>query len=266
MAGGNREQAQVIADTAAGRRNKIRQAVLARTLRFGFLLAQKMHPVDDLLPLVIGKDHDIVMLGRVGRKKPVHRPGLQPLLADYTLEHVAGVIVEIGRRFTETRMIENLRETPVKLPGIEKRHPVDHIHQFGQRIIVQRLHPHLLRPDRRVLLPVGQQTFFAGLLKGQARRFPGLSLVPLAPCRAIGLGLCGKINPGLRRGKGSRHTDRTRRVLDVNHRSVIARIYPDRRMRRRGGRTANQQRRVHLQALHLRGHVDHFVQRRRNQT
>ncbi len=46
---------------------------------------------------------------------------------------------------------------------------------------------------------------------------------------------------------------------------VVTRVDLDRRVDAAGGRAADQQRNIETLALHLCGHVDHFIERRRDQ-
>ncbi len=55
------------------------------------------------------------------------------------------------------------------------------------------------------------------------------------------------------------------RVLDPHHGAVVLLVDLDRGVGARGGRTADEERDLEAQALHLRGEVDHLVQRRRDQ-
>ena len=77
----------------------------------------------------------------------------------------------------------------------------------------------------------------------------------------VGLGPGDEAIPGIRADQVLRHAHRPRSVLDVHHRAGILRIDFDRRVHRRGGGPADQQRYGEALPFHLLGHVDHLVQR-----
>ena len=62
------------------------------------------------------------------------------------------------------------------------------------------------------------------------------------------------------------HADRARRILDVHHGTRVLRIDFHRRVRRRRGRPADQQRLLISQALHFLGDMHHFIQRGRDES
>ena len=138
-------------------------------LRLGFLLAQLMQPGDRLSSRLVGVHVDIIVTHRVGRKESDDGARLQPSLIDQGLEHFLRVRIQIGRRFADYRIAQDVRKFPGEFPRIEKRHPIDIGHEFRQRIILERPHAQVVGDGRRVGRPVEFQFLEACLGQRQLR-------------------------------------------------------------------------------------------------
>ena len=83
-----------------------------------------------LAPIAV--DDDIVTFAG-GRPEPIDAiRGQQPLVDDAPKQRL-GVLVEIARRGSVLRMVENRREATLQLPGGEEERPVDVRHDGLER-------------------------------------------------------------------------------------------------------------------------------------
>src|SRR6266540_2075316 len=118
-AGGDRERA----DMVAGRSDVVRKRPVRSRVAVGGLLAK--HRETDC---VVTVDNDIVAVGRRRPEAVDAARGEQPA-GDDLAEQLERVVVEVPRR----RLLENRRELPLQLPGVEEELPVDELAQRLER-------------------------------------------------------------------------------------------------------------------------------------
>ena len=222
-----------------------------------------------------------VVTHRAGREEADHAVRADPLLLDHLVEHRLRVVVQLAGRRSGAGVVEDVGERALHLPRVEERLPVDVAPQGRQVLVAE--HPHVLarphageRRDRVVLLeqhvglgrvvvrPVDRGRVGAGLLQ---RHHRPVVLGRVARAQGVEVGLdvthellatgraeqrrCGGHGPG--------------RVLDPHHGAVVLLVDLDRGVGARGGGAADEERDLEAEALHLRGEVDHLVERRRDQ-
>src|SRR4029079_17694552 len=83
-------------------------------------------------------------------------------LLDDEIEHLAGVVIERTRDFADLGIVENRRETPGQLPGLEERRPVDVFGELRKVVSVETLDAQERRLLRRRLGEVGLDRVGAG--------------------------------------------------------------------------------------------------------
>ncbi|SKV90678.1 Uncharacterised protein [Mycobacteroides abscessus subsp. abscessus] len=154
------------------------------------LLAQVMQRGQHLSAGVVGVDLDIVKTwaDRIRGEEPDHPVGRQPLLLDQGVEHLLRVVVQLARSLTSRRVVEDVGEPALHLPGVEERLPVDVFTQLGE-VVVQKL-PHtqaLSGNGRRVTVPLDRCPVGSGLFQRQRRPLVLLRM-PFAKRRIVLLG------------------------------------------------------------------------------
>ncbi len=100
------------------------------------LLAQVVQRGQHLGAGLVGVDLDVVA-DRVRREEPDHPVGGQPLLLDQGVEHLLGVVVQLAGGLARDRVVEDVGEPALHLPGVEERLPVDVLAQLGE-VVVER--------------------------------------------------------------------------------------------------------------------------------
>jgi hypothetical protein len=119
-------------------------------------------------PRLVGVDLDVLAVDPVGREEPHDATGAQPPLLGEPVEHRLGVVPELAGRLAADRVVEDVRELPAHLPGVEERLPVDVGAQLGEVVVVEDPAA-LLRHRRGVALPVDRGGVDAGLLERRHR-------------------------------------------------------------------------------------------------
>ncbi len=175
--------------------------------------------------------HLDVVTDRVRGEEADHPVGGQPLLLDQRVEHLLGVVVELARRLTGGRVVEDVGETALHLPGVEERLPVDVLAQLGQVVLVKLPHTETLGGHRwGVVVPLDRGPVRTGLLQRQHRPLVLLGM-PFAQRGVVLLGRLQQRGPLLVVEQRGSHRHRTRSVLDPHHRTGPARRNLHRRVR-----------------------------------
>ena len=205
-----------------------------------------------------------VVAHAVRREQPHHAARVEGFLCAQPVEHVVSIFKQALRLFAHHLIFKNARIFARQRPGHEERRPVDVVTQrfdAGRHV----LHAQTVCDRRRIAGPVERQIVFARRLKRNRRRArfltsmlnaDGFILFAGAGDKVIALGV------GQQRGD---HAHGARGVLNIHRRPTVVLLDFHRRVGFRGGCPANQQWNGKALALHLFCHVDHFVQRRRNQ-
>ena len=157
-----RKCAHVVGDAGVALRDEVGEAAVMKIGAFAPLLAQVIQAGHDLVAGLLGIDLDIVA-ARIGRKQSRHARRSQPALIDEPGQQPLRILVERPARLAHRRIIQYLRKSAMEFPGVEERHPVDAINQFGQRIVVEPANPGVPRHRRPVLGPVDGQPVGARL-------------------------------------------------------------------------------------------------------
>lgn len=151
------------------------------------LLAQVVQRGQHLGPGLVGVDLDIVA-DRVRREETDHPVCGQPLLLDQGVEHLLGVVVQLAGGLARGRVVEDVGEAALHLPGVEERLPVDVLAQLGEVVVEKLPYPEALGGRRRrVAVPLDRRAVRAGFLQGQHRPLVLLG-VPFAKRCVILLG------------------------------------------------------------------------------
>ena len=205
-----------------------------------------------------------VVAHAVGRKQAHHAARVKGFLRAQRVEHVVGVFKQALRLLANHLILQDTRIFARQRPGHKERRPID--------VVAQRfdagadlLNAQAMRDRWRVARPVKRQIVVARRLKRNWRRARFLAPVLDANGFVLFAGALNKLVAlcvGEQRGD---HAHRARGVLHVDRRAAVVLLDFHRRVRFRGGRPANQQWNGEALSLHLFCHVDHFVQRRRNQ-
>ena len=136
MTGRDGERAQVIGQAGFPRRDEVGQAVVfAGSLVV--LLAQKMELGQALGSRVVGEQFHIVA-DAVRREKTVRALGREQFFADDAVEQFLRVVEQLLSLVADGCVVENFRVTPLQLPRVEERRPVDVLNQRLQREVVLR--------------------------------------------------------------------------------------------------------------------------------
>lgn len=112
------------------------------------LLAQVVQRGQHLGTGLVGVHLDVVT-DRVCREEPDHPVGGEPLLPDQGVEHFLSVVVQLAGGLAGGRIVEDVGESALHLPGVEERLPVDVLAQLGQVVVMKLAHPETLRGQRR---------------------------------------------------------------------------------------------------------------------
>ena len=163
---GNRECPDGILYSGFLGSDEISQALVWTSSRFQGLLAQIVKSHREPSSSLIRVDFHVVIIYRVGGKKAKHGIGCQPLLLDDFFQHVLGVAVQIGGRFSHHLVLENCRKPAGQFPRLKKRRPVYERHQFFQWIVSQGPYADKIRFRRRVALPIGFKRILPGIRYG----------------------------------------------------------------------------------------------------
>ena len=137
--GRDRERADVVGPAAVLGRHEVGHGPVGDALAVLALLAQRVQRRRHGLAGLVGVDLDVVA-DRVGREQAEDAVGAQPLLLDELVEHPLRVLVELGRGLTGRRVVEDVGEAALHLPGEEERTPVDVVAQLGDRVVVEGPH------------------------------------------------------------------------------------------------------------------------------
>ena len=92
-AGGHGKRANVVSDPAILGSDEIGQAVMRLTFGLAALLAQMVQHSQCFGAFIVGKNPNVIIAGRGGRKKPYYRARFEPLLSNYRIKHGPGVTV-----------------------------------------------------------------------------------------------------------------------------------------------------------------------------
>ena len=168
-AGGDREAAQPVGLAAFLRGDEIAQAVVRfLVLAAVQLLAQMVQRHERLVVAGLAVQMDVVHVG-MGGPEADHAAGSEPLFVDDFIQHLAGVVVELGGFHADHFVFQDARELAGQLPGAEEGRPVDALHQLVQGVLLEHLEAFNLRLRRRVIIPVRLEAVLAGLLDADQR-------------------------------------------------------------------------------------------------
>ena len=134
--GSDREGAHVVSQTGVLGRDEVAEAPVRDTVAVLALLAQVVQRGHHLGAGLVGVDLCIVA-DCVGREEPDHPVGGQPLLLDQGVEHPLGVVVQLAGSLTRHRVVEDVGEAALHLPGVEERLPVDVFAEFGKVVVAE---------------------------------------------------------------------------------------------------------------------------------
>ena len=253
--GGDREGPDMVDEAALGRRYEVRERAVRAGVLMVALLAQhrKAQAV---------RQRDVVAL-RGGRPEAVHAPCLQELAGDDLVQELVCVLVELAGRLADDRVVQDLGEAPLQLPGVEEESPVDVLAQDRQR----RLHDAEARERgrRQVLgVPLDRRPVRARASEREQRL--ALLFAVEHPQLLLGDAIVvveAQAPLGLEQVRDD--PDDARGVEDVQRRLSVGRRDLHGGVLARGRRAADQERQVEAAALHLVGDVHHLVERGRDQ-
>src|SRR5918998_5130578 len=132
------------------------------------------------MAIVIGIDLNIIFAHRVRREEADHRTRGEPFLRNQAIEQLERITVELTRLCADDRILEDTRESPGKLPGDEKRCPVDKMAQFFEWIVPPDLDTQPLRHGWCIAAPLDRGPIVAGLMQAQPVRACLPAFVPFA--------------------------------------------------------------------------------------
>ena len=118
--GGDGERADVVGEPGLLRCHEVAERPVGHALAVLALLAQVVQGREHLGAGVVGVDLDVVA-DRVGREEPEHAVRGEPLLLDQPVEHLLRVVVQLTRGLTGGRVVEDVGELALHLPGVEER-------------------------------------------------------------------------------------------------------------------------------------------------
>ena len=206
--------------------------------------------------MLVGVDFDIVVANAVGREESDYRAGGEPFFLDDPFQHGFGVYQQFSGFLADDFIFENSGVFAGQFPGGEKRRPVDALHQFGQRVVVESqddaaigaLDPYPVveilvqrgGSRRLVVVPVDTDLVLPGV--GERDGFAGglLARPPLADRGVFGLdarlvGFALVVGEQL-----AGDADGARSVRDIHHRVVVTGVDLDGGMHPGGCRAADQ--------------------------
>ena len=187
---GDGEGTDVVSQTGVLGRDEIAQAPVRDAVAVLALLTQVVQRGHHLGAGVVGVDLDVLATraDRVRREKSDHPVGGQPLLFDHCVEHCLGVVIELAGSLARHRIVEDVGESALHLPGVEERLPVDVFPQLGEVVVTELPHSKTLgRHGRRIAGPLDGRAVRTRLLQRQHRPFVLLRM-PLAKRGVVGLG------------------------------------------------------------------------------
>mmetsp|Transcript_27462 Transcript_27462/g.56288 ORF Transcript_27462/g.56288 Transcript_27462/m.56288 type:complete len:1189 (+) Transcript_27462:341-3907(+) len=269
-AGRDGEQPDVVLDAARLGRDEVRHRQVLRLLLAQLLLphsAQRLQNLGTLLVLV----HLDVITDSVGREEGSDAVCRQLAAIDNALEHLLRFIEHLLGLGANGLVLEDLGVPTVgvlatKLPHGEEGVPVDVREKVLERHVAV-----LAAPDERGLgrlatLPVHAHLHLARLLKGLelALLQGGVVLLTHLLVQLARLRRKVVLQVGVEERRDNR--DSARGIEDVHGGGVgVARLDLDGRVHARGGRTSDEERHLHVPALHLLGHGHHLVERGRDE-
>ncbi len=127
------------------------------------------------LATFVGIQRDVVLAGPIGREETDHRPRRQPVFRENPVQHGLSVGEQMAGVFALFGIIKNSRVAPTQLPGMEERRPVDPLHQFRQRVVVESTDAEKTRFGWSIGRPVERWAIGADLGQRQ-QRFPSTSI------------------------------------------------------------------------------------------
>ena len=183
--------------------------------------------------------------------------GAEEAVADDLVELLHGVVVELARR----GLLQDRRELPLQLPGVEEELPVDERPQLLQGRCNR---PRAGERGHRQLVVGERLAVRAGRVERQQR--PPLLLGVLHAQPLLLLAVVGVERlAAYRVEQVGDDADHARGVEHVHGLAAVDGRDPDGRVLARGRGAADQQRQLEPTALHLLGHVHHLVERGRDQ-
>ena len=224
-----------------------------------------MKPGQHTVAFLIRVQFDIISHRSRGVKAD-DRFGSEPLLGNDLIEQGLRIIKQRLCFLAVLRMVENVRITPLELPRLKERSPINPFNQLFQRIIIEgfcagkgrsvayRVGPVKCLASFFCLVKVKQLGAVTGL---PSRLADGFVFILFCPAKCLTVVLLHQL---------AHHTNGTRGILDVGHGVIVLRIYFDGGVRDRGRRSADQQRYIETLLRHLFGDRHHFVERRCDKT
>mmetsp|Transcript_20025 Transcript_20025/g.34459 ORF Transcript_20025/g.34459 Transcript_20025/m.34459 type:complete len:299 (+) Transcript_20025:725-1621(+) len=210
---------------------------------------------------------------RIARVHGQNTIGMDPLVLDDIVHHLLSIVEELLRLLTHRGIVEDLRVASVgilasQLPGLEKRIPVNVRHQLFQRIIDQLGHTQNARlGSRRVLNKVNSEMLLT--CRVNSKRFALLltSIVLFSKLLIlIGNILDIIVTSSALVQQARNDCDRSTGVQHVDHWRFVSRSKLDCSVHLGSGGTADQAWNREAVLLQLGYDIDHFIQRRGNQT
>ena len=237
------------------------------------LLPQHVETSQFLLARVVGVEDDRIAV-RVGRPESVNGASRQLFFVDQTFEHLLRVAEQLGRFFTHHFVGEDFGVLAMQLPRLKERTPINIFSDFRQpNFFVDRWQLRVrssdsadtseLRLGHIDRFPVGLESFFKCFFVRHQRH---LTFLITGDQFFMQSRVFGQIRWfGFRVHQFVNDTHTARGVQDVDHAVFVLRRDLHRGVFVAGRRSADQKWHLHPCALHLFGHVDHFVQAGRDE-
>ena len=253
MAGGDGEGADIISLA-----DIIGQGDVEAAFRLLVLLAQT-DPAGEFPAAALVAENDDVLVFATRRPQPEHGPGIQPVFTDDFRQHGLRIGEQLAGGFADGFVFQDGRIAAGQVPALEKWGPVDeqgNVFQFEGHCLEAKL-PGDDRRKRFVPRETVGARFFQRDQRGTlaAGVFGTHGFVFGNDLGHVGITVVG----GQQLGGDA---DGARGVRHVNHGPFGVGGDLDRGVGAAGGGAADQQRLLHLQALHFAGDVGHFLERR----
>ena len=159
--GRDREEAGVVLHSCVRGGHVVSQAAVEAALRFCPLLPQEQEFFLHDIAVFVFIQQDVVSI-RCSGEETEYGPCPQPFLIDDRLEHLARIGKKTGGNFSHQGIFQNGRVAAGQFPGLEKRRPVDQLHQLFQRVILQYMQPRLIGTFQFCIRPVNFQPVGTG--------------------------------------------------------------------------------------------------------
>ena len=134
------ERPDVVRQTTVHRRHEVGQRNVRAPGRLLHLLPQRPERGQAVAPLVVAPHRDVVVVHGVGGPEPDDGVRTQPVFAHDPVEQCQRIAVQVARRRTDLRVVQDRGVQALQFPRREERRPVDPLNELGERVALEGMH------------------------------------------------------------------------------------------------------------------------------